>query len=289
MDRGQRLRNTDTVFEVKEEGWVHDLVEANSGLNVKLSDYFLAVPRLRHEVNDLTQKSAKVCDNKRLLALIQKCQSLERNLKSWQASIPKTWLHTVVGQAPDVKDDVSYVSSELCPGLPVYRYDDPWIALFLNCVRTTHMFINAFIIRCLQHAGLHESPEHRPAYQIAIANLQQMVNEVCSSIPYHIGFYPRGPCPIPSMNYVDPVALAAYFHLWPVYVARSAVCTPKRQRDWLRQRLDVIAKRFGSHNATSLAKVGDAEEGRPLFIGRWNSDMYENVLEACTLYAACGV
>ena len=224
--------------------------------------------------------------------ILQECQNLDSAFSSWPVSTPSEWKYrSVIPETSPSSDDQG---SELYPNLPVDIYCDAWSACAWNNYRCTRLFLNAFIVRCVKYltqdqcrTGMLEAVHDK-----AVTRIQDMTDEICSSIPFHIGYFPPEPLKVrnvPRMAPVEPIALGAYFLLWPIFVARSALTVSQQQRDWLRGRMLEISKRFGSHQAVELVRIGDTYPGRPLFANGWDVSYFENLFESCNLYAAGGV
>ena len=297
LDRVQRAKPADTIFHNSASGWQPKLIGNMQNVNTKLTQFTILVPALRARSIELLEKPYNKSSAEEVTEFIHECRTFDAMLSSWPSTIPDDWQYFTTTRKDDEPLTYDYEHSELFPG-DVDIYYDGWVACVWNSWRCSRMFVNAIIIRCVRYLA---SPAtdlcEDPNYIIAKERLQTMVDGVCSSVPFYFGYkLPQSQKNEPSflgtpegLKCWEPKALAVYFLLWPLFVARSAVTVPAKQRAWLRGRMMAILMRFGTVHAKMLVDIGDNDEKRPLFADHWDASMFENIFESSNLYASGGV
>lgn len=166
-------------------------------------------------------------------------------------------------------------------------YCDVWVSSIWSTYRIMRLFLQAIVLRCI--AWLCEStvacsnledhlpdPALLPALTNARTVLRKMVDEICASVPYHIGFDTNAehPTHLLSTSYLSPPefannhapkALGGFFLVWPLLVARSVTIIPQEQKIWLKGRMMHVANNFGIHLLGVMGLRAVGWDGWPLF------------------------
>ena len=292
QDRRRRSQPLEEIFDDDLTSFSRNLASKGQTVNNLLSEYMVLIARIRTNLLELLKRPRTPSTNRKVLLLLRECRDLDSAISSWPDCIPLEWKYRSI--VPKDSPSSADTNLDLCPDVPVDIYCNPWSACAWNNYRCTRLFLNAFVIRCIANlAQAEQLPENSQTLQNeATRRMQEMVDGICSSIPFHIGYFPPEPLKasnVPRMKPVDPIVLAAYFLLWPIFVARSAMTVPMKQREWLRARMVEMSKRFGNHHAMALAQIGDTDPARPLYASHWDVSYFENLFESCNLYAAGGV
>ncbi|KAI9829494.1 MAG: hypothetical protein M1819_006314 [Sarea resinae] len=251
----------------------------------RLTDLYLQIPDLQVLAMQLLQQPRNESFVNSIKGLIDRALELDAALALWPSTLPTTWKrtrHTRVKPTPGDSDN------EILEEYPknVDTYTDIWTASVWNSYRVARMFTLSIIIRVisLSLGGSVLDPDFEnkhpevlliPAYGQAKERLQEMVDEVCASIPYHIGYTTDTKAsrelyesqkfrPSIPDGILGAKALGGTFLISPLVVARSAMTTPGDQRRWIRGRLMAIAQQYRANIAKILAEV-NGEGGWPLF------------------------
>ncbi len=131
----------------------------------------------------------------------------------------------------------------------VDTYEDVIVANTWNLWRMSRIRIHSVIKDC---AMLLQSASDDHAY--AVSAIRHLVNEICSSVPFQLGFkmgdhngdasfYPHG---MGDASWLDkfgvPETLGGYLPIQPLGVAVGEDCVPLRQRLWMREYLETVNK-----------------------------------------------
>ena len=221
------------------------------------------IPPLRALADKLLNQAKHVSNTSSVLDLMGHCRTIETALISWHGSLPETWKYSSVVYISPSIDKVYYQSFRTDHG-SVDLYTDIWIARSWNSYRTTRIFVQIIRLACiiwlvgdtvlLPSLG-HDSSEPCgiSAYTGAKKVLQQMVDDICASVPFHMGYLinsqkgSSGKLPTAASTGDEGTfcadSLGIYFLFWPLFVARSVYTTPKIQKKWI----DSVMLRAAEH------------------------------------------
>ena len=292
MNHFQQSKPVEKFFHHAEHGWQYQLTGKLQNVSNRLTQYILLVPALRSRAIYLFRKPRSGSTAQDVLNLLQECQLFDAILSTWPATIPETWqFETVAGDRDSGVSDAAWGDIDI--------YHDAWVASVWNSYRCARMFLLATIIRCIAWGappGI--DAQASIEYMLSHERLQDMVNGVCSSVPFlHFGYRENSRTIHGTsgavqhqqpQDQVPPTALASYFLLWPLFVARSASTLPTRQRRWIRGQMEAVAKKLGLSQAMALVEIGDKNPERPLFAETWDTSNFENIWEHANLYASGG-
>jgi hypothetical protein len=217
-----------------------------------------------------------------ILELIECCQHLDTALVTWRETIPSDWEYTSRPNGTSAQDDFNPETSEVYPG-KVDVYPDIWIARAWNSYRTTRIFAQAVILRSVAWLAGSDTQNPRVISQIAAALqarqiVQQMVDEICASVPFHLGHpmttsketpstFGDNPYTNAANSLEDPTTenLGGYFILWPLYLARSTRIIPSGQERWITFRILSVARQHGIDDELVVTKL--SEPPAPVLFG----------------------
>ena len=167
------------------------LGEFPSGANDELSD-----ERFRHiclKLPDLRATGRKILalekldeHRSRISEHMQRAQNLDAEFESWAMGLKEPWGYKTVEVIRETPDDI--LEAEEWPG-PLYAYDTVYTADITNDYRMCRIFCNCMIGECCDwlaafgHSAKIEYMRNRAGYVI-----QQMVNEVCATVPYMVRY-----------------------------------------------------------------------------------------------------
>jgi hypothetical protein len=129
-----------------------------------------------------------------------------------------------------------------------------------NSYRCVRLIIHEAIVKSIL---AHGSTEYQDLLHASILTLREVVDDVCSSVPYLLGCTPQYMSPEYS---VPPAMPGGYILVWPLFLAGMMRSTPRAQRDWIAGVLKHIGLSMGLKLAMSMAgAMGD--ESRTLTDG----------------------
>ncbi|KAF2478056.1 uncharacterized protein BDR25DRAFT_250586 [Lindgomyces ingoldianus] len=252
----QRSKPIDTF--PGQHGWVGTENNEENAAN-RLTLICIDLPNIRARATALTTAPHNNAQRSEALAILEFAQMVDANLQQWSNTLPPDWQYTTVAMVYDMPEDLS--TAEQWSG-PQHVYEDVHIASIVNDYRVCRIFCQSVIIACINYLGLDADSPLNDAYNSAVFFVQQMVDEICACVPFHLSYdmqpvakklgQDQAGKSLPSYSHPPAEALGGYFMVWPLYVAANAETVPKRQRDWLSGRLFNIGKTFGLNSAQVL-------------------------------------
>lgn len=209
-----------------------------------------------------------------VLQLMNISKLIDEKFAAWEASVPESWRYNTCASAFAGSRSDYPEKTEVYPG-PAHCYYDIWVASTWNAYRTYRIFAQAIVLNCIEWL--------RPTtwgdantfqYYSTTRILQQMVDDTCASVPFHLGISSSTAAEISFFVHskkdfsilLDKSdlfkrqrgfhALGGYYLVWPLFVAASVSCIPEIQKRWLRGRMTYIGARYGLNQATALAALG---------------------------------
>jgi hypothetical protein len=189
---------------------------------------------------------------------------LEAEFVTWTEEIPDLWRYYTAMKISEIQGDITKMHA--FPG-DVDIYHDIWMASIWNLSRASRLFIQGVVIRCAAWLSAPNDYITTEEYASAATLGQRLVNEVCASVPYHLG-WPPAKAALDLVNFPDISGFACgddsessaknlggYFLLWPLFVAGSLDFVPDIQRQWIRGRLAYIGHSMGIKQAEILSQV----------------------------------
>ncbi|KAL9116949.1 MAG: hypothetical protein Q9187_006519 [Circinaria calcarea] len=209
-----------------------------------------------------------------VLRLMKEVKLVDEEIAAWEAGIPESWNYNTCASTFTMIDLDHPETTEIYPG-PVQCYCNVWVADIWNKYRTYRIFAQAIVLNCIEWL-IPTAWGHVNTFQYHSSTriLQQMVDDVCASIPFHLGipsstsaeisFFVHSRKDFDALfNPSDPFkrqrgfqALGGYFLVWPLFVAASVSCIPEIQKRWIRGRMTYIGARYGFNQSTTLAALG---------------------------------
>ncbi|EHA25799.1 hypothetical protein ASPNIDRAFT_43788 [Aspergillus niger ATCC 1015] len=197
----------------------------------KLSDIMIALAYFRALVKDRT-----LCDPETIIA---SAKYIDRNLCSLADNMPKDWQFQVVELE---------TTSEVVMGTQYHVYPDAWVAEIkrqLENVLDTHLF-------------------EAVQYQQSVIIMQQLVSDICASVPQYCGYIPDvvdGSPDTPQATSVAdgltsayqssngiPATAGIYLLFWPLLSA-GQMANSEKQRGWIIDRMRYIGETTGIQQA----------------------------------------
>lgn len=166
-----------------------------------------------------------------------------------------------------------------------HAYTTIWVAMCWNNYRCLRIRINELILDQLNHLAEEQSLpamlNNDPGYHTRLTNtahevVVQCSNDICSSVPYILGYDPdhQGPPKVPR-------AFNGNLLLWPLYNAGLTERIPGYQRRWVIERLRFIADVMGVRQASPLVHSLSAK----VDVGPWDGGNVSNAEHESCLVA----
>lgn len=184
---------------------------------------------------------------------------VDNELELWRRTLPPSWEYR------------RYMS--LNPWTDTYKshydlYSDLWVASVWNSYRSVRLMIHEHIMSTTLKYGLEEDKE---LLQITTTVLQDMADDVCYSVPFHLGHQSQI-----DVEIQDDVAIpGGYLLMWPLFLSGMLRTTPTTQKRWIASKLRQIGVCMGLRLAFSmsekLVEMGNNSfsDSKVWFIGEW--------------------
>jgi len=229
-------------------GWdVADSAEENTANRLTLIS--MALPGVRAKAHELFTQPRTASTLKEVLSLVEATQRVDAALENWANTVPPTWGYTTVSFQPLMPEDLE--NAEEWQG-PAHMYDDIFLANITNDYRVSRICCQSVLLGAAKWLALSENDLSTDFLaQAAKFTLQQMVDDICASVPFHTKYHYRTQLGS-GQDEAAAEALGAYFLVWPLFVCLNSESIPKEQKAWVRGRLFYIGREFGLSQAQVL-------------------------------------
>ena len=168
---------------------------------------------------------------------MQAAKAMDLDLVGWSDTVPKEWHYVSTAIGNETQKDV-YPQS-------IDTYDDDLVANNWNSWRMYRLHLLTIIMKCTSILSISKGDlkYEREDFQ-AIDTIQELVNGICSSVPFHLGhivddkYRSRSLYPHAFGAALEPSptgALGVFMLKAPLNVAATMTCVPESQRRWMRQ------------------------------------------------------
>ncbi|KAL9087267.1 MAG: hypothetical protein Q9165_006761 [Trypethelium subeluteriae] len=261
-----------------ENGWLSDC-EQGSTTAQRLMFVTIRLPAIRTRAKQVFADSCLMNSRDTLFELLTLATDVEAAFARWYDSLPSIWSHRTVATLEGMPDNLE--EAEVWPG-PVNVYEDLVVSNIVNNCRMGRLYCEAVIIACLARLGRsREEVEQSEKYQTALKAAQDIVNAICATVPFHLGYdikergrklggsktgmpllrCRRSPVSSPQHttkpNHTAAEAVGGYFLLWPLFICARTECVPADQKRWIRGRLKYISRTYGIDGVQYLEHVPD--------------------------------
>jgi hypothetical protein len=181
--------------------------------------------------------------------------SLESNLKAWGLSAPPEYSYTVVDvqSRPFAPENQHLFYSSKAYVYKDYSYSHAW-----NRCRGARLIVNGLIKKAAGWAHILAHPNERinldtiPGRAESRQTVQQLVDDVCCSVPYQFGATGTNSASATSSS---AVAQHVYTLVWPLIFCAGVGHISTLQREWIKTTLDLIGRITDSSLVISIAKA----------------------------------
>ncbi|PYH67893.1 C6 transcription factor [Aspergillus vadensis CBS 113365] len=199
----------------------------------KLSEIMISLSYFRAQI-----KCRTLYDPEKMIAY---AKDIDRSLCSLTDNMPEDWQFHVVNSAK---------TSKQVMGTQFHKYSDAWVAGVWNNVRTCRLLLHQEIKQQMENfldTSLFDSVQ----YQHSVIIMQQLVSDICASVPQYCG-----DLPVISGSLSDtqtdsngiPAVAGIYLLFWPLLYA-GQMASSEYQRDWIIDRMHYIGETTGIQQA----------------------------------------
>ncbi|KAL9064759.1 MAG: hypothetical protein Q9157_007720 [Trypethelium eluteriae] len=235
-----------------EHGWLSDC-EHESTTAQRLMFVTIQLPAVRQRAKQVFADPRLMDQRDVLSQLSTSAADLDDAFARWYDSLPPRWSHQTVATLEGMPDDLE--EAEAWPG-PMNVYEDLIVSNVINNHRMGRIFCQAVVIACQARLGQsREAVEQSEKYQKAVKTARDLVNAVCATVPFHLGYDIKDRARKMAQSKTAAEAVGGYFLLWPLFVCTRVECIPADQKRWVRGRLRYISRTYGIDGLEYLKHV----------------------------------
>lgn len=254
------------------------------GEELDLDDCVVKVAQLRSEAVDLERRiSRSLLSDKpsfrfEMESLIKTAQKADQELLSWSQHLPADWMYTI-HELPEssMSKTGSNINNAAFDGI-AHVYESKFKARLWNRYRSARLIATGMTVRTSTHPVLSQNEGLQRQRQAAICHQKVLLNDICASVPYHLGrISTRGssgsrdgdtPDQAAIDNYENVKAREAFYLVWPLNIACAVSVVPEDQLRWMKRQLYLCSQITGNGILQSLSKEPH--------IGRWYAGVKPN-------------
>lgn len=222
------------------------------------------VAEMRFELNHVLSTSPRTPQYFEVVGdIMRRFQELERECQEWEARLPDEWRpRTVAWGDPIPGGDLT--KAEVFPGR-VDMYSDVTVANLWNQLRIARLFISGAIVRCAAWICAPVDYRTTPEYAQAVRLCGDLITDVITSTPYHLGWRVGQGGMIKSGEFssfmagdhgiTSAKAIGGFFMMWPLFSISNTDYISDSQRVWAKGRLVFISEMLGLNHAKVLSNV----------------------------------
>jgi hypothetical protein len=168
-------------------GWASDPDDDEEDPEPKLSRLCIQIPDLRSRAKLLIATAFTPAGKEEAEELIEVASTMDYQLSDWAANLPPLFNYKSIAVPRPMPDDLT--TAEMWPG-PIHIYEDLVTAGLLNHYRLSRISCLDVILECAQWLLKHEEEgTYDRQMDYARVIFQQMVDEICASVPFHLGYH----------------------------------------------------------------------------------------------------
>jgi hypothetical protein len=183
-------------------------------------------------------KERSICDPVAVAAMLL---PIDDKLEKWRSELPASWKYksyTSLDHSTSSSD-----TYDSCYDV----YGDLWIASVWNSYRTSRLLLHEHIMSTVLKFG---TAHDNYMLQAAALILKSMADEICHSVPFHLGVQRKGN----SSRFEDSEAIpGCYLLIWPLFASGMRRTTPWPQKEWIAGKLRYIGAKMGLRLALQMA------------------------------------
>ncbi|KAI9849553.1 MAG: hypothetical protein M1838_000136 [Thelocarpon superellum] len=226
-----------------------DELPVDDAVNDQLGRLTMELPNLRAAAEGLVKVPNPLVRLTKAVQILGDVVALDQRLVRWSQSVPAAWARQTVQHVVD-RPATPPETWAFYPG-DVDVYQDLWVADSWNTYRWARLVTGRMMVRIVARLRGIVPAFCLPAVGSPLEVVLELVNEICASVPFILGYATR------AMEKEDSGvnALGGYFLLTPLAVACSVDEVSEAQRRWLRGRLTHISRQMGINRAAALVEV----------------------------------
>jgi len=233
----------------------------------RLTEITKQIPSFRIAANELLNGPRNEETIMKMAQLVDDMTGFEARITAWAGEVIKSWPRELSLDS----DGSSQADSKQVETLPQHRDNqcDLWVSSMWNSYRCGRLFVHGMLLKCIESWSDPETHRWSVNRSNSLRIIQEMVDEICVSIPYHLGHNESqglsntSDKSLPSVPCGDEFdqsskALGGYLIMWHLFLAASMECISDQQRKWIREQLMYIGNGLGIKQAALLSSVSIA-------------------------------
>lgn len=208
------------------------------------------LPHLRLREKNLLTETNAVTKQSYALKLLIDVKRVDEAVASWSLSLPSEFLFTRI---PLTSSTASRATNSYPSNMDVYH--DVTVASTWNTWRKTRMQLLKMVLECATILNPPGARAPSPDYIEALTTIHQLVDDVCSSIPFHLGHHkkrmsspgfadyphPPGQANWPE-NFAASGAVGGWLMMPPLAFCSKQDDIPNSQRQWMLEYLTTFMR-----------------------------------------------
>ncbi|KAE8143596.1 hypothetical protein BDV38DRAFT_231710 [Aspergillus pseudotamarii] len=182
--------------------------------------------------------------------ILQRALNLDAKLITWAMSIDPRWKYTVVKvKKPDDENDTLHHIY----GDHYHIYPNSTVSMAWNNYRFIRIILHGIIgylsdthFQASEGEGSYQQSERQ-----STAISQQLAEDICASVPYHLGM--TGSSDGPTLGI--PFAGGVLRLMWPLFIASDCRGASLKMREWIAQCLEKIGRGVGINMAVTMSQI----------------------------------
>ncbi|KAF2468673.1 uncharacterized protein BDR25DRAFT_289498 [Lindgomyces ingoldianus] len=167
---------------------------------------------------------------------------VDEKLDHWRRALPPSWQY----QSYQAIDTTSPSLTTCDTHYDVYQ--NLWVASMWNNYRSTRLLIHEHIMSTALKFG---TINDKHIVQAAAKVLKSTADDVCRSVPFHLGLHRHRTSPNAQESDAIP---GCYLIIWPLFISGMRRTTPWPQKQWIAEKLRYIGIRMGLRIALSMSE-----------------------------------
>ena len=169
-------------MEATPQEWSEYLSQVQYNVATRLTIITADIADLQAFANDIFSLPAHVIASNEVSSILARALAIEQRLSEWASTLPDDWQSQ---PAADTSPSTLYKFQAYSANMDIYY--DVWVASIRNSFRSQCITIQIMIINCLDRELVLMAEERFYETQSHSMAIQRTVDEICSSVPFHLG------------------------------------------------------------------------------------------------------
>ena len=162
--------------------WLEDIGRLSLSAASRLTEVTASVANLQASANRAFRREPQAVFDDTIESVLTNAMKADEALTDWESSVPDDW-HPQPASNTLPKELYKYGAY----GSDMDIYLEVWVASIWNSYRSQRITVLSTIVTCLTRKAGIGPKEYCFATQGPVSVIQQMVDNICASVPFHLG------------------------------------------------------------------------------------------------------